>query len=435
MRILNFLSGFVLTALLGCATHPARNTGEDLVEQTYATPARNAPEMISHPTVVMVSIDGYRADYNALFSPPNLREIERAGVSAKSLRPVYPSKTFPNHYSISTGLLPAHHGIVSNEFYDPTLKASFAIADRAAVSDARWWQGEPLWTLAEKAGLRTASYMWVGSEPAIAGTHPNTYYRFSADASNADRVDRALAWLNLPAEVRPHLVMVYFSAVDTAAHRFGTGSAQVREAVRAVDEQIGRLRAGLHAIPNVNLVVVSDHGMQDVDPAKVILLDENADVAALLSKFRAYGRGPQMQLYLNEGEDRAWIARLRTALETYAKHEKKPFRVLSSPAEFRALKYGPTPRTGDLVIDPELPWVVGLKAAPPATTGANHGWNPKSPIMHGIFYAEGPAFRSRAILGTVDNINIAPLVLKILGVPIPRGLDGKLSAMESVLKR
>ena len=425
----------VLLAFSSCSSHEVKPAGETLVEKFYSTPEQNSPALISRPTVVLVSIDGYRSDYNALFSPPNLRAIEHNGVGAKSLRPVYPSKTFPNHYSISTGLLPARHGIVSNEFYDVLLKKSFAVSDATAVSDGRWSQGDPIWVLAENAGLRTASYMWVGSEADIKGAHPNTYLRFSADAPNSDRVDHALAWLHQADQVRPHLVMLYFSAVDTAAHHFGTCSAQMREAIRQVDEQIGRLREGLKGIDNANLIIVSDHGMQDVDATKKLLIDESPEVAALLPKFKALGRGPQMQLYLNEGEDRALIGKLRASLEAFAKHEKKPIHVVTKPSEFKALKYGPTSRTGDLVIDPEIPWLVGVKASPPALTGANHGWNPKSLVMHGVFYAEGPAFRAHAILGTVDNINIAPLVLSILGVPIPKNLDGKLSAMDSALKR
>ena len=393
----------------------------------------NSPEMIAHPTVVLVSIDGYRADYNALFSPPNLKAIEAEGVSAKSLKPVYPSKTFPNHYTIVTGMTPPHHGLVSNDFYDETTKRSYALSDKAAVRDGSWYLADPIWIMAEKAGMRTASYFWVGSEANISGAFPNYYYNYADQTPNAVRVDRALQWTKLAPELRPHLIMLYFSDVDSAAHAFGTKSTQMRDAIMRVDEQIGRLRAGLKDEPNTNLIVVSDHGMQDLDAQKVALIDESKEVEALLPKFKVVGRGPQMQLYLNDGEDPKVIYQMRIALEKYARLNKKDLRIISNKKEFAAYKYGPTPRTGEIVIDPEMPWAVGLKATPPSTKGANHGWNPKSQIMHGIFYAEGPAFRPRAILSTVDNVNVAPLVLQILGLPIPKGLDGNLSAMKSVL--
>lgn len=438
LKFRRFVTTLFLPLLLfwaSCASQPQKPKGELLVEQRYNVPAQNSPEMMKHATVILVSIDGYRADYNALFLPPNLRDLEHSGVSAKSLRPPYPSKTFPSHYSISTGLTPAHHGFVSNEFYDPSLKASFAVTDSVATKDGRWCLGETIWSLAETAGLRTASYMWVGSEANIKGVHPNTYFQFSSEAATSDRVDKALAWMKLPQDVRPHLILIYFPTVDMTAHRFGTRSPQIREAVRAVDEQIGRLREGLKPYHDVNLIVLSDHGMQDVDPAKSIFIDESLEVAALLPKFKVFGRGPQMQFYLNDGEDKALIGKLKTALDAYARKEHKPFRVLKDAKDFRALKYGPTPRTGDLVIDPDIPWLVGLSKQPPALTGANHGWNPKSPAMQGIFYAEGPAFRAPAMLGTVDNVNVAPLVLKLLGLPIPKGLDGQLSVLSGALKR
>lgn len=393
----------------------------------------NSPEMISHPTVVLVSIDGYRADYNALFNPPNLKALEREGVSAKSLKPSYPSKTFPNHYTIVTGMTPAHHGIVSNDFYDETTKRTYKLADREAVRDGSWYLSDPIWALAQKAGLRTASYFWVGSEADIGGLYPNYRYNYSAQVPNAQRVDRALQWLKLAPELRPHLILLYFADVDTAAHTFGTQSQQLRDAIQAIDTQIGRLREGLKTLPDTNLVVVSDHGMQDLDPAKVALIDESKEIADLLPKFKALGRGPQMQMYLNEGEDPKNIYLMRVAIEKYAKANKKELHVISTKKEFAAYKYGPTPRTGELVVDPELPWAVGLKDTPPSTKGANHGWNPKNPQMHGIFFAEGPAFRKHAILSTVENTNVAPLLLHVLGVPIPKTLDGKLSVMKSAL--
>jgi predicted AlkP superfamily pyrophosphatase or phosphodiesterase len=416
-----------------CSTPPAKPEGEVSTELTFEVPVMNSTEMVSHPTVVLVSIDGYRADYNALFNPPNLKAIEREGVSAKGLKPSYPSKTFPNHYTIVTGMTPAHHGIVSNDFYDESLKRSYALSDKVAVRDGSWYLSEPIWSLAQKAGLRTASYFWVGSEANIGGVYPNYYYNYSEQVPNSQRVLRALQWLKLAPEVRPHLVMIYFSDVDTAAHAFGTKSPQLRDAIASIDSEIGKLREGLKNEPNTNLVIVSDHGMQDLDPQKVALIDESKDVAALLPKFKVMGRGPQMQMYLNEGEDPKTIHLMRVAIEKYARANRKELHVITTKKEFANYKYGPTPRTGELVIDPEIPWAVGLKSAPPSTKGANHGWFPKSSAMHGIFFAEGPAFRKHAILSTIENTNVAPLILHVLGLPIPKNLDGSLSAMKNAL--
>lgn len=422
-----------LTLFLSCSTPPPRVQGELSTELTYEVPVMNAKDMMDKPTVVIVSIDGYRADYNSLFNPPNLTGLERTGVSAKGLKPCYPSKTFPSHFSIATGMTPAHHGIVSNEFYDQKEKRSFAVSDVRAVRDGSWYQADPIWVLAERAGLRTAVYFWIGSEANIDEAHPNYYYNYAETTPDQARVDRALQWLKLTPELRPHLIMLYFSGVDAAAHHFGTQSHQMREAINDIDVQIGRLREGLKGSPNTNLIVVSDHGMADVDPKKVALIDESAEVQGLLKKFKTTGRGPQMQFYLNEGEDHVNVSKMRSALERYARSSGKPLHVVTMPKEFASLKYGPTSRTGDLVLDPELPWLVGTRQSPPVATGANHGWNPKLPIMHGILFAEGPAFKKHAILSTVDNVSVAPLALKVLGVPIPKNLDGTLSAVKGAI--
>lgn len=423
------------STLVSCALAIKPNNNDVVEELQFESPKENSVAAQKLSTTIVVSIDGYRADYNAKFAPPTLTNLERTGASARSLKPVYPSKTFPNHYTLVTGLYPAKHGIVSNEFYDPARARSYAIADRAAVEDGSWYSGEPIWITAQKNGIRTASFFWVGSEAGIQGMSPNYYYRYSQEVPNAARVDRVLQWLTLPEIERPHLIMMYFSSVDTAGHRYGTNSKELREAVIGVDEQIGRLREGIKASGKpVNLIVVSDHGMQDLDPAKVILIDESPEVGALIAKFKVVGRGPQTVLYLNEGENPNVKVEMRDALRKYARTSQKPFRVMMTQAELKKFSYNGNPRTGDLVIDPDLPWALGTKAMPPSTAGANHGWDPKYPTMHAVFFAEGPSFRSRSILPTVDNIHVAPTILKTLGVKPPAGIDGNADAMKSIMK-
>ncbi len=421
--------------LISCSTTTSSKApvGDLVQELTFEPELNNAPDVMAKPYVVLVSIDGYRHDYNGVFSPPNLTAIEREGVSAKSLKPVFPSKTFPNHLSIVTGTYPDRHGIVSNDFYDPAREQAYKLSDLRAVEDGTWYLGEPLWVTLQKQGMRTATFFWPGSAAAIQGKYPNYYYRYSEAFPNSQRVERVLEWLKLPPEKRPHFITLYFSDVDTAGHKTGTKSPELRQAVSSVDAEIGRLRAGIKAtgLP-VNVVIVSDHGMENVEAAKTLVIDESADVAALMPKFRVVGRGPQMTFYLNKGEDAALVPKLHQAIDAWARAGKKPVRVVRGAA-LAKLRYGGLPRVGDLVVVPEIPWLLGTKAAPAEPTGGNHGWDPKAQAMHGVFYAEGPAFKPRTLLPTFENVNVVPLLAEVLGLRPPKAIDGKLSVTKDAL--
>lgn len=393
--------------------------------------AVNSAETLQKPYLVLVSIDGYRHDYNRLFSPPNLLRMAAEGVSAKGLIPPYPSKTFPSHYSIITGLKPGRHGIVSNEFYDPARKSFYGIRDRGAVSDHEWYFGEPLWVAAGRQGMLTASFFWVGSEAKIAGRYPNYFYSYDETFPYERRVDQVLSWLKLPEDRRPHLITLYFENVDTAGHRHGVSSKETRDAVMEVDKMIGRLREGLARLDfPVNLIVVSDHGMLDLHSKKVIMLDEHPAAAKALSGFLAVGRGPQMHLYLREGEPLTRIQEAQTILKKHIKNAR-----VYKRSEMEEWQYASTPRSGDLIVDAEAPYVVGLRDSMPRAVGGNHGWNPlRTESMRGIFYAVGPQFKTHYKLPAIENIHVYPLVLRALQLNQLSPIDGRLEPMFSSLR-
>jgi predicted AlkP superfamily pyrophosphatase or phosphodiesterase len=422
----------LMLAVGGCSGAKKTEVVDDLSSmRTYDPEAKNAAVSVNKPYVIMVSIDGYRWDYTKKFAPPHISRLHKEGVAAESLIPVYPTKTFPNHYSLVTGLYANKHGIVSNEFYSPEREATYSLPDRKAVEDGSWYQGEPLWIAVQKQGLLTASFFWVGSEASIQGRHPNYYYRYNEVIPNARRVEQVLEWLRLPAERRPHFITLYFSDVDTAGHRYGPESEQVKEAVLKIDEMIGRLREGVAAsgLP-VNVIVVSDHGMEAIDPDKILILDEKPEAAGWLEKFRVIGRGPQMNLYLKKGEDPKAIRATKKVLERGARH----YRVLSGPA-LKRLNYDGNPRTGDLVIEPDAPYSVGVKANPPSSKGGNHGWDGrKFKSMHGIFYATGPAFKENTKLASFELVHVYPLVMKVLGLSVPTPIDGRLEPVAKALR-
>lgn len=383
------------------------------------------------PYVVLVSIDGYRWDFNQLFDAKELTSIQREGASAETLLPIYPSKTFPNHYSLVTGLYANHHGLVSNEFYDPTRDATYALSDRAAVQNGDWYGGEPLWITARKQGLLTASFFWVGSEARIAGYRPHYYLLYDDSIPEMRRVDQVLDWLDLPEPRRPHFITLYFSAVDLNAHREGITSPKVAEAVQKVDRAVAYLRDGVRKrnLP-INLIFVSDHGLEDVDPKKMVRIDEDAQVASLLAKFSAVGRGPQMLLYLKKNESSAVVEQTRRLFNRKVKNVRA-----LTPHELKILHYDGNARTGDLVLNPDPNYMIGFGAAMPKAQGANHGWDEtKARSMHGIFFAEGPAFKPGSKVPSFENIHVYPLIARILGLEPAAGIDGRIEPVAGLLK-
>jgi predicted AlkP superfamily pyrophosphatase or phosphodiesterase len=254
------------------------------------------------PTVILVSFDGFRWDYPTKAPTPNLDTLAARGVKADNLIPAFPSKTFPNHYSIITGLYPGHHGIVANNIYDPATGRSFAMSKRAEVQDPMWWGGDPIWSIAERAGEKTAPFFWPGSEAPHAGRMPTYWQPYDASMPADARVDQVLGWLDLPAAERPRFMTLYFEDTDTAGHDFGPDSPQVRDAITSDDRHLGRLVDGLTRrglLDQIDLVVVSDHGMAAISTSRVVIVDDYipldevtiSDINPTLGVFPKPGKG------------------------------------------------------------------------------------------------------------------------------------------------
>jgi predicted AlkP superfamily pyrophosphatase or phosphodiesterase len=227
--------------------------------------------------LILVSLDGFRDGYARRYDAPALDRMARTGTKADYLKLAFPTKTFPNHYTLVTGQYPARHGIISNNIYDPAFDASFSLGNTEAIRNARWWGAEPIWVTAEKQGLTAATYFWPGSEAAIGGVRPTYWRRYDGSVPGAERVDQVLQWLDRPPSERPDLVTLYFSAVDGAGHAEGPRSPAVAEAVTAVDGYLERLYDGLRArgqAEKVNVIVTSDHGMAPLSRERVIFLDD-----------------------------------------------------------------------------------------------------------------------------------------------------------------
>lgn len=379
-----------------------------------APPARPDPAAgPPAPSVILLSLDGWRWDYHTKTPLPAIQRLIDGGVRAEGLIPGFPSKTFPNHYSIVTGLYPGHHGIIGNAMVDPALPGRFTLGNRAEVGNAAWWGGEPLWNTAMRQGRPAAALFWPGSEAPIGGVRPTEWAVYDEGLPNRDRVDRLLAWLDRPAAERPALLLTYFSDVDDAGHRFGPDSRQLRGALIRVDRAIGRLLAGLDArglSGQVNVVLVSDHGMAPVSPARVIVLSDYLD----LSTVDIVDVNPNLAIAPKTVSAEDVYRRLAGAhphLRVYRKAE--------TPPEWRFRDH---PRVPAIVGVADEGWSIArrhLNVAAMFSRG-NHGYDPQVRAMHGLFVASGPAFRRGTVVPRFESVDVYNVLARVLGVsPAP----------------
>jgi alkaline phosphatase D len=375
--------------------------------------------------VVLVSLDGFRWDYARRDGATHLLALGKQGVWApEGMLPSYPSLTFPNHYTIVTGLYPEHHGLVANSFYDETKQASYGMSHAAAVTDGSWYAGTPLWSLAESQGMRTACFFWPGSEAKIAGFQPTYYLKFDDKIDDSARIQQVLAWLRLPAEDRPHFITLYYSEPDHEGHLFGPDAAETKAAVHKVDSLIGELKAGLDAtgLP-IDLVVVSDHGMAKTQGGW-ITLDQFAD----LTGFDTVGA----LLYGKTEEDRARVYnKLKQASSQFVVYRRKDV-----PAD---LNYSQNPREGDPVVIAAGPYAIRAHAPPegkpdsPPNPGM-HGFDPrKVPEMKASFFAAGPDIVAGKTVRPFENVNLYPWLAHLLGLNPPK-TDGSLNVLAGTLR-
>ena len=393
-------------------------------------PRVNAADHRDAPYVVLVSLDGFRFDYPDIFHTPNLDRIARAGVKAEALRPVFPVKTFPNHYSIVTGMHPSEHGLVANTMYDPDADLWYRLRDRAAVEDPRWYGGEPIWVTAAKQGMVTASFFWVGSEAPIQGFQPTYWYRFDDEIAAGQRVDQVLDWLDMNPQKRPHMITLYFEHTDHAGHDYPVDAGAMRDAVRLVDDQLGKLLEGIAELPHadqVHIIVVSDHGMADVRAKQTWYLEDMMDTDQLV----AYaGSRTERVLHIDPlvtpPDD--LISALQNAMPNVA-----VFTPDNAPDH---LQYrGDMGRLGDIVLVPELGWQVQIRRNPDweLRDSRTHGWDRNSRSMHGIFYAMGPRIRAGSKLSGIENIHIYALMAELLGLKPADTHSGSIAPFSSIL--
>ncbi len=404
--------------------------GNPALPLVHAQNGQNSPTAQKQHYVVLVSLDGFRWDYGKADGAQNLLALGKQGVWApEGMLPSYPSLTFPNHFTLVTGLYPEHHGLVANSFYDETRQARYALNDLKAVTDGSWYSGTPLWSLAEGQGMRTACLFWPGSEAEIAGYRPSYYARFdpkteATDAVEQARIDDALALLKLPDADRPHFITIYYSEPDHEGHEYGPDAPETKAAALKVDALVGKLKTALDStgLP-IDLVVVSDHGMVHVEGGW-ITLDRFADLA----NFETVGS----LLYGKTEEDRARAYnQLKKASSQFVVYRRKDV-----PA---GLDFNQNPREGDPVIVATGPYAIRAhlpSAGRPDNlpTPGMHGLDPhKVPQMKASFYAAGPDILPGKTVAPFENVNLYPWLAHLLGLNPPK-TDGSLNVLAGTLR-
>lgn len=397
-----------------------------LVLPACAPQVREAPVAAPVNRVLLVSLDGVHPDYLGRGDTPHLDRLAREGVQAQWMTPSYPSLTFPNHYTLVTGLRPDRHGIIHNTMQDDGL-GRFWLANRDAVGDGRWWGGEPVWVSAENAGMPTATLSWPGSEAPVQGVSPTRWNVFDANRSIDERIGIVAGWLTEPDATRPRFATLYFEHPDSAGHDHGPSSEALREAMRSVDAALGELRARLEqagAWGSTDIVIVSDHGMAEVPVGNVVATEDMVDpgIADLVMWGQVVGFAPRAG---HEAAAKASLLGKHPHYACWRKHEM--------PARWH---YGTHPRVPPIVCQMDVGWDALPReriARRPQQTRGSHGYDPAHPDMRAIFIAHGPSFRSGVTLPPFENVDVYPLLMHLLDLP-PADNDGDPDTLRDALR-
>jgi predicted AlkP superfamily pyrophosphatase or phosphodiesterase len=376
--------------------------------------------------LLLISIDGFHPDYLKNYETPNLDRIVEQGVLANYMIPVFPTKTFPNHYSIVTGRYTEKTGLIANNMYDSEIDSYYSLGNREAVKDARWYEGEPIWVTAEKQGVKSAPMFWPGSEAPIGGSHPTYWSPYDDDHPYSARVDSVINWMTMEPEQAPGFMTLYFSKVDTYGHRYGPDSDSVAVAVKEVDEQIGYLLSELERVKkaeNLNMIIVSDHGMAEVSEERVILLDQIID----LEMVEIIDWNPVAMIHPNEEVSDEIYESLKANEENFSVYKKEDL-----PDRLHFKNHDRVPEI-ILIADLGYSITTSNRLGEYGVSGGAHGYDNRYPEMHSLFLAAGPSFRQGITTAGFQNIHLYELMTHLLDFdPAPN--DGRLDSLIHILQ-
>ena len=391
----------------------------------------NSVEAISKPYVVLISADGFRYDYAEKYDAKNLLKFAKNGVSAEAMIPSFPSITFPNHWSLITGLYPAHHGLIDNFFYDYKKKEFYKMSSKENAEDGSWYGGTPLWSLAEKQGLLSASMMWVGSASDAGGERPTYYYHYHEKFTPNEKVDKVIDWLKLPESERPHFISLYFPEVDGSGHRFGPDTKETENAVHLVDAAVGSLveKVKQSGLKNVNFIFVADHGMIKVDVENPITIPE---MLFDKNRFDFYNAQTLLRVVVKNPTE------IQSVYKELKKNKTSDYDVFLDKRFPKKLNFSPKDdrynRIGQILLVPKAPKIFLEKGK--KTSVGKHGYSPyEVPEMKAAFIAFGPAFKQDKKIGEFQNVNVYPIVTDILNLKITEPIDGTQKVAKEILSK
>ena len=372
---------------------------------------------------VIVSLDGLRWDYLDTYDVPFMQQLAREGVKAV-MQPSFPSKTFPNHYTLATGLVPDHHGIITNTFWDREKGVEFSLGNKVTRADGRYYGGDPVWLTAKHQGVKTATVFWVGSDVTINGEHPTYWRDYQTEQLDFEgRVDEVLRLLKLPEQDRPHLVMAYFEEPDRSGHNYGPMHRLTRRAMEDLDLLLSKMWARIQLLPiasQVNLIITGDHGMASVDPKRFVDIDD------LLPK-RWYERFCNDYPTLIYASAPQYVDSIYNALQGV--DHIRAWKRGELPAY---LNYGTNPNMGDVVVLPDVGWLFADK--PSKKQRGSHGFDHTAADMQVGFRAIGPDFKvGYEKPDRFRNVCVYPLLCYLLGVT-PSPNDGSLDEVRDMLR-
>ncbi|KAK1750233.1 alkaline-phosphatase-like protein [Echria macrotheca] len=419
--------GFVILGLLAWKLSLEGKRRAEQDTQAAKQMVSNGTAMFA-PTTIIISLDGFRADFVNRGLTPRLNAFIKEGVSPLYMLPSFPSVTFPNHFTLATGLYPEAHGVVGNSFWDPELKEEFYYTDPSRSLDPKWWNGEPFWVTAQKQGLKTAVHMWPGSEAHVLHVEPTYMDKYNGKEKLSRKVDRVLEFLDLPDEERPQVIAAYVPNVDSDGHKYGPNSTEIRSTIQNVDTMLDDIFKGLeerHLTEIVNVIVVSDHGMATTDISRLVQIEDLLDV----SKIEHTDGWPLIGLRPKDPKELQTIydglvekTKDNPNLEVYLRDVNMPERYHFSHND-RIAPLWIVPKTGWALVRMEE---MNLKEAQAKNMVYHprglHGYDHEHPLMRAIFIARGPAFphQPNSRVDAFQNIEVYNILCDSVGItPAP----------------
>ncbi|KAK7066059.1 ectonucleotide pyrophosphatase phosphodiesterase [Halocaridina rubra] len=358
--------------------------------------------------LLLVSLDGFKPDYLLRNLTPTIQQIANKGVHAEYMLPSYPTVTFPNHYTIVTGLYPEAHGIIANSFYDPVFKERYSYR-RSQGREGRWYGGEPIWNTLTRQGKKSATYFWPGSEADINGRRPTIWKEYNESVPYDFRVLEVLKWLSEPEESRPALVTLYLDEPDHASHGYGPNSQEVNMQLDRVDKVIDLLMRGLierNLIHCVNFMIVSDHGGAEAGASKVIDLK---NILPNLTEEANFEYGVVGMIDPKNDSEAVELATMRKLV--CQREEMRVYRKEELP---KRLHFSKNDRIQDIVIELDPGYTVQFNST--WSLQGQHGYDNYFPSMHALFVAYGPDFKQGIKVEPFQNIELYNLMCYLTGV-------------------